>query len=90
VTGYAVDEDRGLLLASWSTGPGDVVSVVAELPSLTDRDAALWLVAKLSSLSHTLWRCYTHPASAAPSLEPNTTGWRRQRNREASWRCCRL
>jgi hypothetical protein len=30
-----------------------------------------------------LWRTYTHPASAAHSLEPNSEGWRRQTERNA-------
>lgn len=83
MTRYAVEEDRRLLLASWSMGSGDAARVVAELPSEADRDAALLLADELSSLSHVLWRCYTHPASAALSLEPNSTGWRRQLSREA-------
>jgi hypothetical protein len=32
----------------------------------------------LSELSQALWHCYTHPASAAPSLAVNTDGWRRE------------
>lgn len=83
MTRYAVDKERGLLLASWSTGSGDAACVVAELPPVTDGDASLLLAEKLSALSQALWRCYTHPASAVLSLEPNTTGWRREGNREA-------
>lgn len=37
----------------------------------------------LTALSDSLWRCYTHPASASDSLEANTEGWRRQQSREA-------
>jgi hypothetical protein len=83
VTRYAVDEERHLLLASWNTGSGDAARVVAELPLATTQGAALQLAGELSALSQALWRCYTHPASAAPSLEPNTTGWRREGDREA-------
>ncbi|MFI1994964.1 hypothetical protein [Actinoplanes sp. NPDC020271] len=36
----------------------------------------------MSALSESLWRCYTHPASAAASTESNTEGWRRQQTRE--------
>ena len=36
---------------------------------------------ELSGLSEALWRCYTHPASAANSVEVNTEGWRRQETR---------
>lgn len=83
VTRYAVDEERGLPLAFWSVGSGDAASVVAELPLAGDPAAALRLPGELSALSSALWRCYTHPASAAPSLEVNTSGWRREGNREA-------
>ena len=83
MTRYAVDEERRLLLASWNTGLGDAAHLVAELPLAADQAAALQLASELSALSQALWRCYTHPASAAPSLEPNTTGWRRESNREA-------
>lgn len=83
MTRYAIDEERRLLLASWSTGLGDTARVVAELPPATDRSAALQLADELSALSQALWRCYTHPASAASSLELNTTGWRREGDREA-------
>lgn len=83
MTRYAVDEERGLLLASWSTGSGNAAHVLAELPSGTDADAGLRLAKELSALSEALWRCYTHPVSVAFSLEPNTTGWRREGNREA-------
>jgi hypothetical protein len=37
----------------------------------------------MTELSQALWRCYTHPASAAPSLDVNTAGWRREGDREA-------
>jgi hypothetical protein len=39
------------------------------------------IAAELSRLSEALWRCYTHPASAADSLEVNTEGWRREQTR---------
>jgi hypothetical protein len=83
VTRYAFDRERGLLLASWSTGSGDAASVVAEIPSASDQNAALRLGELLTELSQALWRCYTHPASAAPSLNVNTSGWRREGDREA-------
>jgi hypothetical protein len=83
VTRYAVDRERGLLLAIWSTGTGDAASVVAQVPSASDPGSALRLAERLSDLSQALWRCYTHPASAAHSLDVNTTGWRREGNREA-------
>lgn len=83
VTRYAVEQERGLLLASWNTGTGDTAHVVAELPPDTDRGAGLRLAGELTGLSKALWRRYTHPASAALSLEPDTTGWQRERDREA-------
>jgi len=83
VTRYSFDRERGLLLASWSTGSGDAASVVAEMPSASDQNAALRLGDLLTELSQALWRCYTHPASAAPSLEVNTAGWRREGERDA-------
>jgi hypothetical protein len=83
VTRYAIDEERGLLLASWSTGTGDTAAVVAELPPRADKAAGLRLAAALSELSDVLWRCYTHPASATLTTEPNTEGWRRDLTRKA-------
>jgi hypothetical protein len=83
VTRYAFDGERGLLLASWNTGFGDIASVVAEIPSASDRRDAVRLGGLLTELSEALWRCYTHPASAAPSLDVNTDGWRREGDREA-------
>src|SRR4029450_2804331 len=41
--------------------------------------AAVALAAELSGLSEALWRCYTHPASAANSLAVSSDGWRRAR-----------
>lgn len=58
VTRYAFDRERGLLLASWSTGSGDAASVVAEIPSASDQSAALRLGDLLTELSQALWRCY--------------------------------
>jgi hypothetical protein len=83
VTRYAFDEERGILLASWSTGAGDVASVVAEVALPPELSATLRLADRLTGLSQALWRCYTHPASAAPSPDVNTAGWRRELNREA-------
>ena len=83
MTRYAFDGELGLLLASWSTGAGDAASVVAEVPPAAAQDAVLQLGKLLTELSQALWRCYTHPASAAPSLDVNTAGWRREGEREA-------
>jgi len=83
VTRYAFDRERRLLVASWSTGSGDTASVVAEIPSASDQNAVLRLGELMTELSQALWRCYTHPASAAPSFDVNTDGWRREGDREA-------
>ncbi|WP_329159981.1 hypothetical protein OHB49_11425 [Streptomyces sp. NBC_01717] len=43
----------------------------------------LRLAQALGHLSQAAWRTYTHPASASPSLEANSEGWRRQRERDS-------
>ncbi len=66
----------------WETGYGAVAARVAPLPdsvAVGDRRA---LAAELSGLSEALWRCYTHPATAADSLDVNSEGWRRQQTRD--------
>ncbi|MER7007789.1 hypothetical protein ABT297_32760 [Dactylosporangium sp. NPDC000555] len=82
MTRYAVDETRGELVAIWDTGYGAVAITVANLPVDLGSRERLALAANLSGLSDALWRCYTHPASAADSLDENTEGWRRQLTRE--------
>jgi hypothetical protein len=81
MTRYAVDEARGELLASWETGYGGVASRVSVLPSGLPAPQRRALAAELSGLSEVLWRSYTHPASAADSLDVNTEGWRREQTR---------
>lgn len=56
------------------------IRVAALTTSIAPRQR-LALAAELSGLSDELWRCYTHPASAADSLEVNTEGWRREQTR---------
>jgi len=80
-TGYAVDQDDTALIRVWATARGQRAAVVSRLPDAASQDR-LRLADALTSLSGALWRCYTHPASAAGSLEPNTDGWRRQQTRE--------
>jgi NAD(P)-dependent dehydrogenase (short-subunit alcohol dehydrogenase family) len=63
------------------TGYGDVALVVTTFGEDDERDR-LALAAELSGLSRALWRCYTHPATAADSMDVNTEGWRRQRTRD--------
>jgi hypothetical protein len=81
MTRYAVDETRDELIATWETGYGAVAARVAPLPESIARRHRLAVAAELSGLSEVLWRCYTHPASAAASLDVNTEGWRREQTR---------
>jgi hypothetical protein len=81
MTRYAVDEERAALVATWPTGYGDVAVTVARFPEGGTGAQRRALAAELSGLSEALWRCYTHPASAANSVEVNTEGWRRQETR---------
>jgi len=83
VTLYAFDPDRHALLAVWNTGQGNTTRLVAELPPAATDTHALALATTLGHLSDEAWRTYTHPASAADSLEVNTDGWRRDGEREA-------
>ncbi|NJP95441.1 hypothetical protein HCN51_39415 [Nonomuraea sp. FMUSA5-5] len=83
MTRYAVDHRRHALIASWSTGSGDTAVDVAELPTGIPSQDALNLAKTLTQLSEICWRCYTHPASAADSHEPNSEGERRQEERDA-------
>lgn len=79
---YAVDEERRALLVCWGTGGGDVARTVAvAAPGIMDA-RMLHLARMLSDLSAALWRTYTHPPSAAESVEVNTEGWRRQTERD--------
>ena len=81
MTRYAIDEARGELLATWDTGYGANATRVSVLPVGVATAQRRALAAELSGLSEALWRCYTHPASAAESLEVNTEGWRREQTR---------
>lgn len=80
---YAFDRERRTLIVTWATGAGDLAEVVAELPAENDDAQVQQLAKALTDFSATVWRTYTHPASAAGTLEPNTEGWRRHGNREA-------
>ncbi|MFG1926354.1 hypothetical protein [Cryptosporangium sp. NPDC048952] len=79
MTRYALNTDRGELIAVWDTGDGPIFHSVATSTTLTTTD--LGLAAELTTLSAGLWRAYTHPAGAASSLAKNTEGWRRQQHR---------
>lgn len=83
VTVYAFDETRHLLIRTGDTGAGFVADTVAGLAETAEPEDALGLADALTSLSRALWRTYTHPASAADSLDVNTEGWRRQGERDA-------
>ncbi|MEU3642905.1 hypothetical protein AB0E59_05920 [Lentzea sp. NPDC034063] len=83
MTKYALDEERQALLATWETGDGYLARTVAVLPSSVDQQGALRLAASLTTMSRMAWWTYTHPATSAESIEPNSEGWRRQGEREA-------
>ena len=83
MTQYAYDEARRALICTWDTGVGLVAHTVADVPESASLDDALRLAAALSGLSRVVWRTYTHPVSAAGSVEPNTEGWCREGERDA-------
>lgn len=83
MTRYSIDPARHELIGTWGTGEGDLATRIAALPAEVGTSALLGLARALTQLSDALWRTYTHPASAAGSLEPNTEGWRREQERQA-------
>jgi hypothetical protein len=83
VTRYAIDHNRNVLVAQWSTGIGASATIVAGLPRAHSPWDAQRLAASLTNLSQACWRCYTHPASTAELHGPNSVGWYRQRERDA-------
>ncbi|MFJ9446789.1 hypothetical protein ACIRRH_33760 [Kitasatospora sp. NPDC101235] len=83
MTRYSVDPDRRELIATWGTGEGDLATRIAAVPAGTDTAALMRLARALTHLSEAAWRTYTHPASAASSIEPNSEGWRRAEERKA-------
>lgn len=80
---YAVDEERGVLLAVWSTGRGDRATTVTATPAGCSPVLLGTLVAALTALSRDAWRTYTHPVAAAEGLEPEGEGWQRDQGRTA-------
>ncbi|WP_433832909.1 hypothetical protein ACQP2E_17380 [Actinoplanes sp. CA-015351] len=82
MTSYAVDDENNTLIRTWATGNGHRAAIVAALPGPAASSQRMHLAAAMSNLSEALWRCYTHPASAAGSLDVNTEGWRRQQTRD--------
>ncbi|KJK55495.1 hypothetical protein UK12_28280 [Saccharothrix sp. ST-888] len=56
---------------------------VAAVTAGADLAALSRLASALTQLSTAAWRTYTHPASAADSLQVNSEGWRREQEREA-------
>lgn len=80
---YAFDDERHALMVCWGTGSGDVARTVAEPDASIPGTRIQRLAQALTDLSAAAWRTYTHPASAADSLEVNTEGWRRQGERDA-------
>ncbi|MEY9913457.1 hypothetical protein ABIA35_009730 [Catenulispora sp. MAP12-49] len=83
MTRYGFDEQRGAIVRSWPTGDGDLVADVATVPAGCAPQQSFGVSDALTTLSRFLWRAYTHPTSAADSLEANTDGWRRQNARDA-------
>ncbi|WP_406194924.1 hypothetical protein OH807_06285 [Kitasatospora sp. NBC_01560] len=83
MTRYSVDPDRHELIATWGTGEGDLATRVVSLPAGAETSVLLRLASALSHLSDAAWRTYTHPASAASSVEPNSEGWRREEERKS-------
>ncbi|MFF7991955.1 hypothetical protein ACFZDG_19440 [Kitasatospora xanthocidica] len=82
MTRYSIDPDRRELIATWGTGAGDLATRVAPLPTGPGIAVLLDLARALAQLSEAAWLTYTHPASAAASMEPNSEGWRREEERK--------
>jgi len=82
MTRYCVVFDRHELIAAWGTGEGDLAASVAALPPGAGTTRLLSLARALTQFSSAAWRTYTHPASAAGSLESNSEGWRREEERK--------
>ncbi|MFD4621490.1 hypothetical protein [Streptomyces sp. NPDC058475] len=83
MTYYSYDAKRRTLSASWGTGAGNTAFDVSAVAASAEPDQMLRLAQALGYLSQAAWRTYTHPASASPSLEPNSEGWRRQHERDS-------
>ncbi|MFJ6619973.1 hypothetical protein ACIQOW_20655 [Kitasatospora sp. NPDC091335] len=83
MTRYSIDRERHELIATWGTGEGDLATRITALPADADTSTLLGLTRALTHLSEAAWHTYTHPASAAGSLEPNTEGWRREQERKS-------
>lgn len=83
MTRYNVDPERHELIATWGTGEGDLATRIAALPTKAQLSTLLGLARALTHLSEAAWRTYTHPASAASSVEPNSEGWRREEERKS-------
>jgi hypothetical protein len=73
VTRYAVDEQRGELLAVWPTGGGDLAHAIATLPAAHPAEDYQAVALGMTRLSQAAWRTYTHPATA-DGLDPDTGG----------------
>ena len=84
MTRYAIDAERGTLIATWATGDGDAAAVVADLPPSVPADRRFALARTLTELSQVLWRTYTHAASSAgDDMGDDSEGRRRQAERDA-------
>ncbi|MGW7584689.1 hypothetical protein ACWGKU_06270 [Kitasatospora sp. NPDC054768] len=83
MTRYSVDPERHELIATSGTGEGDLATRIVALPANAQLSTLLGLARALTHLSEAAWRTYTHPASAASSIEPNSEGWRRSEERNS-------
>ncbi|CAM5709403.1 hypothetical protein BOQ63_015285 [Streptomyces viridifaciens] len=83
MTRYSVDPEQHELIAAWGTGEGDLATRLAAVPTGTNTATLMRLAGALTHLSEAAWRTYTHPASAAASMEPNSEGWRRAEERKS-------
>ncbi|GAA1163403.1 hypothetical protein F4556_000379 [Kitasatospora gansuensis] len=83
MTRYCVDPVRHELIASWGSGEGDLATLIAAVPAGTDTGALSRLASVLTQLSSAAWHTYTHSVGGADSLEPDSEGWHRERERKA-------
>ena len=77
---YAITADGGLVV-TWPTAAADEAAVLTTLPAGPQSGQ---LALALTDLSEQLWRCYTHPATAAPDDDDlNSEQSRRRADRAA-------
>ncbi|MGN9912641.1 hypothetical protein ACTMTJ_34405 [Phytohabitans sp. LJ34] len=81
MTRYSVDAGRSELLATWETATARSRFGWRRWRRKSGRDGGWRWRLSCRACPRALWRCYTHPASAADSLELNSEGWRREQTR---------